>query len=126
MEIDVKALSTYSVAEDGERVTLRLACGSSREVGLTMDVDQLGTLVMTLPSLIETALKRRFRDASLRYSYPLGPSSVEQASDPGSLIFTLQTCDGFGISFTVSRSQARELSEMLASSAMTRMEVVAH
>lgn len=79
-----------------------------------------------IPSLIETALKRRFRDASLRYSYPLGPSSVEQASDPGSLIFTLQTCDGFGISFTVSRSQAQELSEILASSAMTRTEVVAH
>jgi hypothetical protein len=126
MEIEVKALSTYSVAADGRNITLRVTGAGNSDVGLTMDVDQLGTLVMTLPALIEIALKRRFQDASLRYSYALGPSSLEQASDPHSLIFTLQTCDGFGVSFKISRQQADDLSEMLASAAVKRSEIVAH
>lgn len=126
MDLDVKELSTYSVADDGRRITLRLTSACERDLGLTMDVDQLGTLAMTLPSLIEMALKRRFGDATLRFSYPLGSSSLEQASDPHSLIFTLETTDGFRVSFTISRQQATELGQLLLSSAKTKREVTAH
>jgi hypothetical protein len=126
MEIDVKSLSTYSVADDGKKVILRLKSAGEDEIQLSMDVDQLGTLAITLPGLIEMALRRRFKDASLRYSYELGPSSIEQASDPHSLIFNLQTCDGFGVSFTVSRQQATVLSEMLATSASAQTAIVSH
>jgi hypothetical protein len=126
MKIDVRALSTYRVGESGDTISLELLGANEQTITLEMDVDQIGTLVMTLPSLIETALKRRFRDASLRYSYPAGGCKVEQASDPNALIITMQTADGFGVSFTVSRERAKELSEALSLGASSDLSILAN
>jgi hypothetical protein len=126
MKIDVQALSTYRIGEGGDTISLDLVGADDQKVTLEMDVDQIGMLVMTLPSLIETALKRRFRDASLRYSYPAGRCTVEQASDPDALIVTMQTADGFGVSFTVSQERAKELSEALSLGASSDLSILAN
>lgn len=126
MKIGVRTLSTYSVGADGDTISLNLVDAEDQNVTLDLSVDQVGMLVMTLPSLIETALRRRFRDASFRYSYAAGACAVEQASDPGALIVTLKTSDGFGVSFTVSREHAQELSRALSLGASSSAPVTAH
>ena len=126
MKIGVRSLSTYSVGADGDTIALDLLDSNENTVTLDMSVDQVGMLAMTLPKLIETALKRRFHDASLRYSYAAGSYFVEQASDPNSLIVTFQTNDGFGASFTLSRDNAKELSEALSLGASSAVTIAAH
>ena len=126
MKIGVRTLSTYSVGADGDTISLNLVDAEDQNITLDMSVDQLGMLVMTLPSLIETALRRRFQDASFRYSYAAGEYAVEQASDPNALIMTMRTTDGFSVSFTVSRENARQLSEALSLGAKSSLTVTAH
>src|SRR6185437_9033891 len=62
MKIGVRSLSTYSVGADGDTIALDLLDSNENTVTLDMSVDQVGMLAMTLPKLIETALKRRFHD----------------------------------------------------------------
>lgn len=126
MKIGVHTLSTYNVDTEGDTISLDVFDEADQKFTLQMSVDQVGMLVMTLPSLIEIALRRRFRDATFRYSYAAGACAVEQASDPNALIMTMRTTDGFGVSFTVSREHARQLSEALSLGAESSMTVTAH
>jgi hypothetical protein len=126
MKIGVQTLSTYNVDTKGDTITLDLLDEAHQKFTLQMSVDQVGMLVMTLPSLIEIALKRRFRDTTFRYSYAAGACAVEQAADPNALIMTMRTTDGFGLSFTVSRDHAKKLSEALSLGAATNPTITAH
>jgi hypothetical protein len=126
MNIEVQALTTYKVAEDGQSVALGMKDTAGNTATLRMKVTELGNLVMTLPSVIEAALRRRFRDASLRYTYPMGSWEVEAASDPAHLIVTLRTEDGFGVSFSIPRGRAGELGAALSSSVRQQPHVLAH
>jgi len=126
MKIDVKELSDYAVDVDGTTISLTGVDALDGNFQLTMGVDQLGMLVMTLPSLIEKALKTRFRDASLRYCYPTGSYTVEQTSDNNSLIVTMKTADGFGVSFTMSLRQAKVLGDALSSGSSETAQVRAN
>lgn len=51
---------------------------------------------------------------------------VEQALDPSLLIVTLKTSDGFGVSFSLPRKKADEMSESLAMAAQKEVELVTH
>ncbi|MBR2536948.1 MAG: hypothetical protein IKE66_12830 [Hyphomicrobium sp.] len=125
MKVDVKKLSDYTVAADGTTISLGIIDATDGNVQLTMDVDQLGMLVMTLPGLIEKALRAKYRDATLRYCHPTGTYMVEQASDPNSLIVTMKTPDGFGVSFSMSRQQADVLGDALSLGAIETRKVLA-
>lgn len=114
MEIDVKELTTYRISEDGETVAVRLKDGAGIETSLSFPVAALGNLVMTLPGVIEAALQRQFRDAAFRYAYPVRSWSVEEAADPGAVIVTLRTVDGFGVSFSMGRGNAEKLGYSMA------------
>lgn len=114
MDIDVKALTTYSVSDDGQTIVLKVEGEDGRETALRFKIGELGNLIVTLPSLIDAALKRQFRDGSFRFAYPVGSWSVEEASDPGSLILTLRTRDGFGVSFSIERGSAEKLGNAIA------------
>lgn len=109
MNIDVKELTTYHISEDGQTVALRVEDEAGAEASLRFKISELGNLVMTLPSLIEATLKRQHRDTLFRFAYPVGSWSVEEAADPGSLIVTLRTQDGFGVSFAMGRGNAEKL-----------------
>ncbi len=126
MDIEVQALTTYSVADDGQSVALGLKDTAGNNATLRMKICELGNLVMTLPSVIETALRRRYRDVSLRYTYPLGAWRVEASSDPGHVSVTLGTEDGFGVSFSVPRARAGELGAAISSSVRQKTHVLAH
>jgi len=126
MKIGVHTLSTYEVDTDGDTISVGLLDERNQTFTLQLSVDQVGVLAMTLPSLLEIALRRRLGDTTFRYSYAAGACAVEQASDPNALIMTMSTTDGFGVSFTVSREHARKLSEALSLGASSRASVTAH
>ena len=67
MDIDVKVkeLTTYDIGDDGKSVTLRLTDVDGTRVSLSFQIPDLGNLAMTLPSLIEAALRRQYRDGSI-------------------------------------------------------------
>jgi hypothetical protein len=126
MTIDVKQLTTYKVSEDGQTITLSLVDAVGEPASLNFQISELGNLLMTLPNLIEAALKRKYRDASFRFTYPVGSWSVESATDPSALIITLRTTDGFGVSFSLARGNAEELGRSVSASALRPMAMTAH
>lgn len=126
MTIEVKELTTYKVSEDGQTVVLNLVDKAGSATSLRFQIGDLGNLVMTLPTLIEAALRRKYRDASFRYTYPIGSWAVEAASDPASVIVTLRTEDGFAVSFSMARGNAKELGHSMSSGASRPAAITAH
>ena len=110
-EIDSRALTTCTIAPDGKMISLGFTDASGQPVAVRLPLEQAGALAMTLPALIEQALRRQFRVDSLRFTFPLGSWAVEQSPDPGTNIVTLRTPDGFGVCFTVQRQQQNALGE---------------
>jgi hypothetical protein len=126
MNIEVQALTTYKVEPDGQSVALGVQDTSGKVATLKMRISELGNLVMTLPSIIEAALRRQYRDASLRYTYPLASWQIEPASDPEHLIVTMRTDDGFGVSFSMPRQRAAQFGKDVSSGVREQPHIVAH
>jgi hypothetical protein len=55
------------------------------------------------------SLQARFSDRSLRVVYPVHTWSVEGSMNPGIVIVTLRTPDGFAVSFGLSRDQLLDM-----------------
>jgi hypothetical protein len=51
-DIKVRELTTYSVANDGSLVVLRITDQAGNPVALTFSIDDLGMLAMTLPHAV--------------------------------------------------------------------------
>jgi hypothetical protein len=51
---------------------------------------------------------------------------IEQATDPSLVIMTLRTTDGFGVSFSLPRTKADEMSESIAIAAQKELELITH
>jgi hypothetical protein len=81
-------------------------------------------LVMTLPSLIDAAIRRQYGDSSFRFTYPMESWVVEQAIDPALVSLTLRTTDGFGVSFSMPRSKAEEMADSIARGVQHELEFV--
>ncbi len=114
MAITVKELTTYEISGDGTTVELNVVDEAGKSTCLQFQLPDLGNLLMTLPSLIEAALRRKYRDGAYRFAHPVGHWSIEAASDPSSVIVSLQTKDGFGVNFSMRRSDATELARSLS------------
>ena len=114
MDIDTQALTTCEVAPDGGAISLGFVDSTGRPATIRLSLNQIGALAMTLPGLIDKALRARYGDQSLRYAYPLESWAVEQSSDPTTGMITLSTVDGFSVCFSMPRSQQSELGEALA------------
>lgn len=126
MEISVRELTTYVISADGKSVVLKLLDGDGNTRALSFNIADLGNLVVTLPALIEAALRRQYRDMSLRFTYPMENWSIEQASDPKSVIVTLCTTDGFGVSYAMSKGKAEELGKSLVAAKVPLDAVLVH
>ena len=126
MEITSQALTTCEVAPDGREISLGFVDSSGKRAAVKLPVEQVGALVMTLPTLIEKALRKRFGDDSLRYTYPLGSWTFEQSPDPYTSIVTLRTTDGFGVCFSLQRQQQDELGEAFTSDCNLRSPLMTH
>jgi hypothetical protein len=78
MEIKVRSLTTCEVADDGGAISLGFEDMAGNLAAVSVSLNQVGALIMTLPGLLEAALKARYGDQSLRYAYPLASWVLEQ------------------------------------------------
>ncbi len=81
MEIKVRQLTTCEVAADGGAISLGFEDVAGNPAAVSVSLNQVGALIMTLPGLLEAALKARYGDQSLRYAYPLASWVLEQSTD---------------------------------------------
>jgi hypothetical protein len=125
-ETRIGTLTKYEVAADGGSISLGFTDAQGAPASLTLDVGHAGALAMTLPKLIEEALRKQFSDQSLRYTYPLGSWNLEQATDRATGIITLCTTDGFSVRFAIQRSQQNDLGEALACERQTMVVALAN
>ena len=126
MVIDVTEMTAYAISDEGDAVTLSLVGSDGTPTSLRFQIPDLGNLAITLPSLIEAALRRQLRNTSFRYTYPIGSWTIEQSSDPSFFIVTLKTTDGFGVSFSMSRGSLFQLAQALSDVDEKPARVLAH
>jgi hypothetical protein len=103
------------VSGDGEQVSFGFIDDAGEPASLKVPIAEIGSLAMTLPSLLEQAMRARNGDEKLRYTYPLGAWTLEHAADRDRNLLTLRTVDGFSVCFNMFRSAQKELGEALVS-----------
>ncbi|MDN4982924.1 hypothetical protein KUL72_23205 [Bradyrhizobium arachidis] len=113
MEIKVRQLTTCEVAADGGAISLGFEDVTGNPAAVSVSLNQVGALIMTLPGLLEAALKTRYGDQSLRYAYPLASWVLEQSTDTTQRIITLETEDGFKVRFSIPEAEQCLLGEAL-------------
>jgi hypothetical protein len=113
MEIKVRSLRTCEVATDGGAISLGFEDMAGNLAAVSVSLNQAGALIMTLPALLEAALRARYGDQSLRYAYPLASWVIEQSTDTTQRIITLETEDGFKVRFSIPKAEQSLLAEAL-------------
>jgi hypothetical protein len=102
-------LTTFEVASDGSMVSINVTDASSRPGALVLPSECLQVMIMSLPEMMQQALRRRYRDPSLRLVYPMADWRVEASTEPGKVILTLATRDGFAVSFVLAAQQLERI-----------------
>ncbi len=108
-EFEIAELTLFESAQDGTSVRLGMKDAAGRPLSLRMPLECLNQLMMTLPGIVRQAMQRRYRDPSLRIVYPVTQFQVELADDGETRILTLETPDGFSVSFGLTEAQCREI-----------------
>src|SRR5260221_12955603 len=103
--INGTTLTTFEVASDGSTISINVADQESRPGSLVLPAECLQAMIMSLPEMMRQALQRRYRDPSLRLVYPVGDWRLEASTEPGKLILTLSTGDGFAVAFALAADQ---------------------
>ncbi len=124
MNIESKSLTACNVTPDGSTIILGFMDTDGRPATIRLSLNQVSTLVMALPELINKALRSRFNDQSLRYAYPLASWTVEQSSDPTTGMVTLSTVDGFTVCFSMQRDLQNELGQALVTGQPARTHML--
>jgi hypothetical protein len=114
MDLIGKALTTCQVDMSGEFFRLNLQLEDGRPCSVTLPIDCVRSLLMTLPGMIERALKARYGEGSFKLVYRAGGWALHQATDSNQMILTLQTEDGFKVAFALSPKDAADLASSLA------------
>ena len=118
--IEGKSLGAYAVAEDGSSVRFELRDRSGRTTAIELPAECVSALIMTLPGIMEQAIRRRYRDISRRLVFPANEWTLELAADNRTLIMWLATPDGFKVAFALSEATCQELGEALSDGAEQR------
>lgn len=98
-DIEASEFDRWEVSPDGAKVRMTVVGADGALTAVVLPADALTSLVMTLPTIVERALRRSHRDPSIKLVYPLAGWTVEQAAGGDKLIVTLETPDGFKVSF---------------------------
>lgn len=124
MEIDVKALTTCEVADDGGAISLRFEDAAGNPATVRVSLNQANAIIMTLPGLIDKALRTRYGDNSLRYTHPLASWTIEQSTDATQRIVTLETTDGFCVRFSLPKAAQNDLGEALMRQPVAKLSML--
>jgi hypothetical protein len=112
--LGVGRLTHFSVCCSGRHVEVGFTDQAGEPMSLELPQECLSALLMTLPRMIEAALRRRTGNPALRQVYPLSDWELHLGSEPDSMIISLATPDGFSVSFCAPLEQAAELGAALA------------
>src|ERR1700676_3233128 len=106
--IAIVELTSYETAEDGSVIRMHARDASRQPVALSFTIECLNSLVMTLPGMVLSTLRKRHKDPGLTIAYPLARFEVLLGADLQTRILTLMTPDGFTVSFRLNEAQCRE------------------
>jgi len=112
--INATALTTLTVAPDGSIVSINVVDEEGAPASLILPLDALRSLIMSLPPLMQQALRLRYRDPSLRLVYPLGTWRLESGTEAGKLLLALATVDGFEVTFSIGEAELKRISDAAA------------
>ena len=117
--IDAAELTTYDVDPQGEFVRLHLNDQNGQTGTVVLPTDCLTQLLMSLPGMVQKALRNRHGDDAVRFAHPLESFNVEvgetSASGTPQYILTLCTSGGFAVSFSGSDSDLASLGRAICS-----------
>jgi hypothetical protein len=102
--IESTAFTTFEISPDGEHVQLNARTTSGDEAEIVLPTPCLNQLLLTLPSIIEAALRRSRNNDSLCLAHRLQQFSLElseRSVDRAVYILTLHTDRDFRVSFAV-------------------------
>ena len=108
-KIHVGRLTTCSVAADGTNVGLEFLDNSGTSVTVQLPLDQAEAVVMTLPRLLTRAVRQSTGSEDSRYVFGLCGWSIESTEERACLIATLETTDGFEVSFSIPFEESQAL-----------------
>jgi hypothetical protein len=114
IDIEAEAVTTYEVAADGTRFSLNFRRASGEVGSITLPSECLNQLVMTMPCIAAEALRKRYRNSTMRLVYPLGDWSLAATDCSSRLILTLKTPDGFQIAFSVDPADVCRIGEVMS------------
>jgi hypothetical protein len=122
-QIDGNALAGLELADDGSQVRIRVTDSMGMPAYLILPADCIQQLMMALPAAANQVLQLRYKDDSLRIVYPAHRLAIELCSDRRAHIVTLETPDGFRVSFGLSEAQCRQIGNavQLADEARAKM-----
>jgi hypothetical protein len=112
--IEIEALAAFEVAADGLAVRMSFRARDGGSAAIVLPSECMASLLMTLPRMIERALRLRHRDPTLLMAYPAEDWRLQLAGDGRSHILSLATGDRFEVSFALSPDMRREIAEALA------------
>jgi hypothetical protein len=113
MEIVGNKLTACQVDEAGEWFRLGFAAEDGTPSALVLPIDCVRSLLMTLPGMIERALKARYGDGSMKLVFPMGDWALESDASSDQRILTLATPEGFKVAFALSPESADHLAASL-------------
>src|SRR5262249_7859093 len=109
--IRAERLTAFSLAADGNSVSLGIADEEGRAGALILPTACLKELMMTLPEMMRRALRLQHDDPSLRVVYGAAGWEVERSTVPGMFILTLTTGDGFDVSFALTAADLSDIAD---------------
>ena len=99
--IRATGLTTFAVTPDGGSVSIGVADERGGASALILPTSCLQALVMTLPEIVQQALRRKYADPSVRLVFPVLDWTIETTEQSNRLILTLATSEGFRVSFAL-------------------------
>ena len=111
--IAMYSLTTYEVASDGSAVRLHFVDPEGIARSLQVPFAGLQQLTLTMPKIMEEALRASYRDPTLRLVHAVTSWVIERASDGRNWLLSFSTPDHFSISFALTDGDLNGLSSLL-------------
>lgn len=105
-QILAETLTTFDVASDGSHVRMHMRDREGQPASLILPTTCLNQLLMTLPTMVQSALRKRHGDESTRLVHSIDECTLESgghdARGAQQLILTMITGGGFAASYSAS------------------------
>jgi hypothetical protein len=121
-DVDVRELTTLSVASNGGAFRMGVRDANGRDVGLVFPTDSIRSLMMSLFRVGDVAFKRIMNDNSARLVYPTGACRLQSSPGTDQLILIMTTTDGFDAAFTIAATDLKQLARQASEHAAAAAE----